>query len=135
MKCVVRAGPPSVHALGLAITGGLLLTAAAVFPLDAPPLSLFACPFRAATGLPCLTCGCTHAFAALARLHLIEAAAASPLGALAALACVVHAVWTALRLCGLQYAPAGFAVTPRVRLSAAALLAANWAFLIVHGAP
>ena len=135
MKCVVRAGPPSAHALGLAAAGLSLLVAAAVLPLDAPPLSLFGCPFRAATSLPCLTCGCTHAFAAFARLRFADALLASPLGALVALACAAHVAWTALRLCGLGYAPAGFAVTGRVRLGAAALLAGNWLFLVLHGAP
>jgi len=103
--------------------------------LDAPPLSLFACPFRAATSLPCLSCGSTHAFAAVAHLHPFEAAAASPLGALAACACAVHALWTALRLCGFRYAPATLAVTLRVRLGAAAMLVLNWAFLVLRGAP
>ena len=56
-----RREPPSVHALALAAVGGLLLAAAAALPLDAPPLSLFACPFRAATHLPCPGCGCTRA--------------------------------------------------------------------------
>src|SRR5438132_1407949 len=64
MSCLVRAGAPSVHALGLAAVAAILLAAAVVLPLDAPPLSLFACPFRGATGLPCLSCGCTHSFAA-----------------------------------------------------------------------
>ena len=135
MKCVVPAGFPSVHALGLAAAGFSLLVAAAVLPLDAPPLSLFACPFRAATSLPCLACGATHAFAAVARLRLTDAFLASPLGALLAVACAVHAAWTALRLCGLRHAPASFAVTARVRFFAIALLAGNWLFLVLHGAP
>src|SRR5436309_1852186 len=59
---IARAGPPSVHALGLAGTALGLLCAAALLPLDAPPLSLLVCPIRAATGIPCLACGCTHAF-------------------------------------------------------------------------
>ena len=135
MKCVARAGRPSIHELGLAIAGASLLVAAAIFSADNPPFSLFVCPLRAATGIPCLTCGCTHAFAAVARLHLIDAVAASPLGAVAAAACAVHASWTALRLCGFPYAPVAPAATPRIRLCAAAALAANWLFLIVHGAP
>jgi uncharacterized protein DUF2752 len=135
MTCVVRAGTPSVHALGLAAAGASLLCAAAVLPLDAPPFSLFACPFRATTGLPCLSCGCTHAFTALVHLHPAAAFAASPLGALLALLCAAHVGWTALRLCGLPFAPASFPVTGRLRLGAAALLAANWTFLVLHGAP
>jgi hypothetical protein len=43
-----------------------------------------ACPFRVVTGLPCATCGMTHAFVALARGDLAAAGSASPLGALLA---------------------------------------------------
>ena len=135
MRCIVRAGPPSAHALGLAAAGLALLLLAAVLPLDAPPLSLFSCPFRAATSLPCLSCGCTHAFAALVRLHPIDALGANPLGALAAAAFAVHALWTALRIGGLRWAPAALPVTLRVRIGAAAALILNWAFLVLRGAP
>jgi hypothetical protein len=135
MSWTVRAGPPSVHALGLAAVGAALLGAAAVLPLDAPPLSLLACPFRAATGWPCLTCGCTHAFAAFARLHFAAAVEASPLGTALALACAVHVAWTAFRLCGFRRAPAPLALTPRVRAAALALLSANWIFLVLHRSP
>jgi len=135
MRCVVRAGSPSVHALGLAAAGLAVLLSAAVLPLDAPPLSLFPCPFRAATLLPCLSCGCTHAFAAAVRLHPIDALRSNPLGAFAAAAFAVHIVWTALRLCGLRWVPAPLPVTPRVRIGAAALLGLNWAFLVLRGGP
>ena len=135
MTWATHAGPPSVHALGLAIASTALLCAAAILPLDAPPLSLFACPFRAATGWPCLTCGCTHAFAAFVRLRPLAALEANPLGAALALLCAVHVVWTALRLCGLRVAPASFSATPRIRAAGAALLLLNWAFVAVHGAP
>jgi len=59
---IVRAGRPSVHALALAGVAVLLLAAAAALPLDTAPLALLACPFRAATGLPCPGCGATRAF-------------------------------------------------------------------------
>ena len=135
MKWVVRAGFPSVHALGLAAAGGALLLAAAVLPLDAPPLSLFACPFRAATGLPCLTCGCTHAFAALVQFDPLAALEASPLGAALAIACAAHAIWTLLRLCGLPWALAPFVPGRRSRFAAVAFAAASWAFVALRGAP
>jgi len=126
---IVRAGAPSVHALALAAVGVLVLAAALVLPLDGPPLSLFACPFRALTGIPCLGCGMTHAFHFAVRGELVRAAAHSPLGLALALTCAAHAVWTALRLCGLPYAPR----LPRIaglRWAAAAALGANWIFLL-----
>ncbi len=127
---IERAGPPSVHALGLAATGGALLFAAALLPLDAPPLSLFACPFRAATGIPCLTCGCAHAFHFAVRGEFGAALWASPLGAALALLCAAHLVWTLLRLAGLPWTPR---FHPRaLRWTAASALAANWLFLVAR---
>ncbi len=123
-----RAGAPSVHALGFAGVAASLLAAALVLPLDAPPLSLLACPFRAATGLPCLTCGCTHAFHFFMRGQFADAVAASPLGAALALACAVHLLWTCARLFGLPFAPR--ARLPRWLLVSA--VAANWIFLVLR---
>jgi hypothetical protein len=120
---------PSVHAIGLASVGALLLIAAAVLPLDRPPLSLFACPVRAATGWPCLFCGCTHAFAHAVRGELGAAFGASPLGAALALLCAAHALLTALRLCGLQLALPEPRLSRAGRAAAVVLLAANWAFV------
>lgn len=128
-----RAGPPSVHALGLAAVAAVLLCAALVLPLDAPPLSLLFCPLRAATGVPCPGCGCTHAFHFFVRGQWASAALSSPLGALLALACAVHLLWTALRLCGLPWAPS-IAPTGRVRALAALALVANWVFVVLRSA-
>ena len=125
---IARAGPPSLHALGLAAAAVALLAAAVVVPLDAPFLS---CPFRAATGLPCLSCGCTHAFHFFVRGQFAQAFAASPLGALLAFACFAHAGWTALRLAGMPWAPK-LDVTPALRWTAVAAIAANWVFLVVR---
>jgi uncharacterized protein DUF2752 len=130
---IARAGPPSVHALGLAFAAFALLAGALVLPLDVPPLSLFDCPFRLATGLPCFACGMTHAFHSLVRFDVRDALLASPLGALLAAACAVHAVWTLLRLLGLPWAP-HVRPTRALRFSAAAALAANWAFIALRGA-
>ena len=136
--CAARTAP-SIHALGLAAAAAFLLASARLLPLDGPPLSWFACPFRAATGLPCLTCGCTHAFAAAVRLDVAAALAANPLGALLAFACAAHCAWTALRACGLRWSPSlprlDRAGGRRLRICAAALLAANWAFVALRGAP
>ena len=128
-----RAGPPSVHAYGLAAAAAALLLGAALLPLEAPPLSLFPCPFRLATGLPCLACGCTHAFHFFVRGQFAAALFSSPLGALLALACAVHLCWTMLRLGGLGWAP-HLQPTRRLRFTAAAALAANWAFVALSSA-
>ena len=125
---IARAGAPSLHALALAGIAASLLAAALVLPLDAPPLSLFTCPFRALTGLPCLGCGMTHAFHFAVRGQLARAAAHSPLGLALALTCAAHVAWTALRLCGLPYAPR-LAGGRLVRWAAAVALVANWVFL------
>src|SRR5438132_1556232 len=81
---IARAGRPSVHALAFAGVAILLLAAAAALPLDAPPLALLACPFRAATGLPCPGCGATRAFHYAVRGRFSEALSFSPLATLVA---------------------------------------------------
>lgn len=112
-----------LHLLGLA-TSGLL-------PLDAPPLSLFACPFRAATGLPCLGCGCLHAFAAVAHFDLGAAFLANPLGSLVAIGGVGFALATALRVCGVRLeAPSlGPSGARFARIAIAVMVLANWCFV------
>jgi len=131
---IARAGRPAVHALALAAVAILLLAAAAVLPLDAPPLSMLSCPFRAATGWPCPGCGCTRAFHYAVRGQLGLAIAHSPLGTLLALLCAAHVLWTALRLAGLPYAPA-LELTRRARWAAVTALAANWLFVALWSAP
>ncbi len=125
-----RAGPPSVHALGLA-GAALALLFAAFLPLEA--LSVFACPWRVATGLPCPTCGCTHAFHFFVHGEFQAALSASPLGTLLALVCALHVGWTLLRLCGLRWAPF-VEPTRKVRWGAALAIAANWAFMALRDA-
>ena len=120
---------PSIHGLGFAAVAASLLAAAAVLPLDRPPLSLFACPLRAATGWPCLFCGCSHAFHHLVRVELGAAFLASPLGALLAIACVAQVTVTALRLAGVRLSLPEPSLSNRSRLAIAALLALNWAFV------
>ncbi len=120
---------PSDHALGFALLSAALLGAAALFPLDRPPLSLFACPLKAATGWPCLFCGATHAFAHLVHGHPGDALAASPLGTLLALAALAHLAATCARLCGFSFTPPAVRFGLRLRLATLALLAANWVFV------
>jgi Protein of unknown function (DUF2752) len=129
---IIRAGPPSVHALALAGVAILLLAAAAVLPLDGPPLALLACPFRAATGFPCPGCGSIHAFHFAVRGRLGDALASSPLATVVAAACGVHAIWTGLRFAGLPFAPR-LQSTPRARWMAAIAFVANWIFVSIQG--
>ena len=131
---VIEALPvPSLPGNAIAISALhlLALATAGLLPLDAPPLSLLACPFRAATGLPCLGCGCLHAFAAVAHLDLGAAFLANPLGSVVAIGGTGFAVSTALRVCGVHLA------TPRMgpararfaRIAIAVAVLANWCFV------
>jgi hypothetical protein len=92
----------------------------------------YACPFRALTGLPCATCGMTHAFVYLAHGEPRAALAASPLGALLAAVAWALAAADAARLVLARPAPlprpGGARALAVVGLVA---LLANWAFLVV----
>jgi Protein of unknown function (DUF2752) len=117
--------------LGL-LWGGAALLAAALLPL-APALAAGApaCLFRSLTGLPCPTCGATHAVVALSRLDLASAFAANPL---VAAACVVFFVG------GLAAGIAALAgrplreprLGPAARALAAAAVVVNWAWVLLH---
>lgn len=128
---IARAGPPSTHAIGLAAAAGALLAAALLVPIDAPPFSLFVCPFRALTGVPCLSCGWSHAFRRAVRGELGSAFLASPFGAALAVCCAAHLIWTALRIAGLRWGP-------RLRSGRGAALVvggalfASWIFVAVR---
>jgi hypothetical protein len=102
-----------------------------------PLLALgYVCPFRAATGLPCATCGMTRAWVALAHGEIPRALSASPLGALLAAAAWAFALAAALRLLlGLAWPrPRPGAARAAALLGLGALLA-NWAWLVVAVGP
>jgi hypothetical protein len=94
------------------------------------------CPFRAATGLPCATCGMTHAFVLLAHGRPGTALAASPLGALLAGGSWTFALLAAARVASGRPWPA---LPPRLVRAAVLLgggaLLANWAYLVVAHQP
>jgi hypothetical protein len=99
-----------------------------------PVLALpYTCPARGLLGIPCATCGMTHAFVALAHGDLPGAVQASPLGALlAAAAWGFVLVDLSLLALGRPFprVPAG-----ALRLATAAGVAAlllNWAWLLGH---
>jgi hypothetical protein len=100
----------------------------------APLLSLpFQCPLRSLAGIPCATCGMTHAFVHLAHGEVARALAASPLGALVAAAAWAYAALDLARVA--LGAPLPVPSTRAVRAAAMvglAALLANWAWLVVR---
>jgi hypothetical protein len=99
-----------------------------------PVLALpFTCPLRGLAGIPCATCGMTHAFVHLAHGEVALAFAASPLGALLAAGAWLYALADAARLAlGAPLPVPG----PRPLRAAAALgiaaVLVNWAWLLVR---
>lgn len=96
----------------------------------------YACPFRAATGIPCATCGMTRAFVHLAHGDLARAIAASPLGALAAAVAWAFALLALARLAAGRSWPRVAPGTARAAaLAGGAALLANWAYLVIAHSP
>ncbi len=122
-----RFGHPEVFALIL--LGSFLVARFA--PVRAFP---YTCPLRGLTGIPCATCGMTHAFVHLAHGEVGAAFAASPLGAVLA-----GAGWL-LGAIDLVRAARGWALpVPSPRLARGAVAAGvlallvNWAWLVARG--
>jgi hypothetical protein len=131
----VRARAPGLLQLAIALTGALSLAAAAKLDLADPRLQLFACPFRALTGVPCFGCGATHAFVQLAHGDLLLAIAANPLWALVAAILWACALLQIARFLGLRWTLALPPLEPllrRHRMALFALAAANWAFVALR---
>ncbi len=122
-----RFGHPEVFAL---IGLGSLLVARFVPVLAIP----YTCPLRGLAGIPCATCGMTHAFVHLAHGELGAAFSASPLGALLALSAWLLAALDLLRAARGWPLPVPSPGLARgaVALGVAAVLA-NWAFLVARG--
>lgn len=100
-----------------------------------PVLSVhYPCPFLMFTGQPCATCGMTHAFVYLAHGHVLQALRWNPLGALLAASAWAFTLADLVRLAAGRRFPAfSEPLVRRVALIAAALLLANWAYLLIHG--
>jgi hypothetical protein len=93
----------------------------------------FVCPLRALAGIPCATCGMTHAFVHLAHGELARAFAASPLGALLAGGAWLYALLDLLRVAaGAPLPSAGPRALRAVAALGAAAVLANWAWLLVR---
>jgi hypothetical protein len=95
----------------------------------------FTCPLKGLTGLPCATCGMTHAFVHLAHGDLALAFRASPLGALLAAVAWLFALADAARVAA--GAPLPVPSTRALRTATAAGIVAllvNWAWLLARAA-
>jgi hypothetical protein len=123
-----RFGHPEVFALLAAAS----FLAARFLPLLALP---YTCPSKGLLGIPCVTCGMTHAFVALAHGDLSGALHASPLGAALAAGAWLYALADLLRLALGRPFPD---LPPRLLRAATALglvaLLANWAWLLARQA-
>ncbi len=116
------------HGEVFALLSALSFLAARFLPLlDLP----YACPLKALTGLPCATCGMTHAFVHLAHGEAAGAFAASPFGALlAALAWAFAALDVARLLAGAPWPTPGPRAARGLAAAAMGALLANWAFML-----
>jgi len=95
----------------------------------------YTCPLKGLAGIPCATCGMTHAFVHLANGEVAQAFAASPLGALLAGGAWLYAVADAARVAfgaPLPVPPAR-ALRAVTALGVAAVIA-NWAWLVFREA-
>jgi hypothetical protein len=124
--------PILAAAVALAAAAAHFQLASGTLPFHLP---LF-CPFRQLSGLPCPTCGATRALAALAHGDLPAALSFNPLVAIASLLLVAAGLLSlasrALRV-GIPVPRPGPARQRLLRASAAGLILANWAYLILKG--
>ncbi len=76
-----------------ALVTGVVLLVSAFFPLDRVPFRI--CMFYRITGYPCMTCGWTRGFVAMARGHWLTALADCPAVALLFFVVVAVFAWNA----------------------------------------
>ena len=118
------------HAEVFAAIGVLSFLAARFAPLLSLP---FTCPLRGIAGIPCATCGMTHAFVHLAHGEVARAVAASPLGALLAAAVWAYAAVDLVRAAVGAPLPVPSARAARaVAVAGVALVIVNWAWLVAR---
>ena len=90
------------------------------------------CPFRALTGVPCLTCGATRAAVAVLHGRPLEALLVNPLAVLAGLGFIAGGL--VAPLWALLDAPVPHLPTPTpraLRLAIAVALLADWAWVLI----
>lgn len=99
----------------------------------APRLAPFApaCPFRAWTGVPCLSCGGTRALVALAQGETLAAFASNPLVAAGVVAFVTGGLAAPVWLVFGGRLPALRSLPWPARIAAGLLLAASWLWVVL----
>ena len=113
-----------------AVIGALSFLAARFLPVLAIP---YTCPARGLLGIPCATCGMTHAFVALAHGDLAGALHSSPLGAALAAGAWGFALLDLSLLAAGRPFPRVPAGALRLATAAVALaLVLNWAWLLAR---
>jgi hypothetical protein len=124
---IPRFGVPEVFAL----IGLLSFLVARFLPILSIP---YTCPLRGIAGIPCASCGMTHAFVGLAHGDVGAALAASPLGALLAAAAWLYAALDLARATlDLPFPVLSLAAQRALVVGAVVALAANWAWLLANG--
>ncbi len=121
------------HVEVFAVIAALSFLVARFLPVLGLP---YTCPLKGLAGIPCATCGMTHAFVHLAHGRIALAFAASPLGALLAALAWLFALADAARVA--LGAPLPVPSVPAVRAATAAglvALLANWAWLLARTGP
>jgi hypothetical protein len=96
----------------------------------------YLCPLKGLAGIPCATCGMTHAFVHLAHGEVARALAASPLGAVLAAVAWLFALADGARVAA--GAPLPVPTAPAIRaatVAGVAALLANWAWLLARTTP
>jgi hypothetical protein len=111
-----------------AVIAGLSCLVARFLPVLALP---YTCPARGLLGLPCATCGMTHAFVALAHGDLAGALQASPLGALLAAGAWGFALLDlSLLALGRPFPPVPAGALRLATAAGVVALLLNWAWLL-----
>lgn len=111
---------------------GAVATALVVLSPLAPRIAagLPGCIFRAVTGIPCPTCGATHAALALSRLDLIQAFAWNPLVTIGLVFLVAGGLLSGLRALRGLPVPEPTRYPLWLRGLAALAIAGNWVWVI-----